>query len=688
MRNYPSQAIRNVVLLSHSGDGKTSLAEMLLLRTGAINRLGRVEDGSTVSDYEPEEERRGGSVNLSVLPIEWKDHKINLLDPPGYLDFVGETIGAVRVADGALVLVDASTGPQVGTDMMWKRAEVGSKPRLVMIDKMDRENANFQTALAAVRDRFGKACVAVHLPIGSEKEFKGVVDIISGRAHLADGATGDAPSDLSDEIEGLREQLIEAVAETDDDLATKFLEGEQLGPDQLMSAMVDAVRSGKLFPVLAGSGAVGHGVDAVLDAIVRLLPGPDSAPIESARGARGDRIELAPSSDGPLAAFVFKTTADAFVGKLSYFRVYSGEFKSNQPVWNSDKKEQERIAQVVVSQGKNHENIDSLPAGDIGAVAKLSLTSTGDTLTTRDADISFPGLEFPEPIFSVAVQPKTKADTDKLGSSLARLLDEDPSLRIDREGDTHEVILSGLGDAHVDVAVQKLARKFGVGVEAGTPKVPYKESIRITRRAEYKHKKQTGGHGQYGHVVIELEPLKRGSGFTFGDKVVGGSVPKNFIPAVEKGIREALPEGAIAHFPIVDLRATLVDGSFHAVDSNEMSFKIAASMALRKGIQEAQPVILEPVMNLEVICPDDFTGDVIGHLNGKRARVLGMNTENGVTTVQAEAPMAEILRYSTDLRSMTQGRGSYTMSFAHYEDVPAHLTAKIVEESNLERETA
>ncbi|MDP7618815.1 MAG: elongation factor G, partial [Dehalococcoidia bacterium] len=440
--------------------------------------------------------------------------------------------------------------------------------------------------------------------------------------------------------------------------------------------------------VLAGSGAVGHGVDAVLDAIVRLLPGPVSAPIESVRGAGGDPIELAPSSDGPLAAFVFKTTADAFVGKLSYFRVYSGEFKSNQPVWNSDKKEQERVAQVVLAQGKNHVNIDSLPAGDIGAVAKLSLTSTGDTLTTRDADIVFPDLEFPEAIFSVAVQPKTKADTDKLGSSLARLLDEDPSLRIDREGDTHEVILSGLGDAHVDVAVQKLARKFGVEVEVGTPKVPYKESIRITRRAEYKHKKQTGGHGQYGHVVIELEPLKRGSGFTFGDKVVGGSVPKNFIPAVEKGIREALPEGAIAHFPIVDLRATLVDGSFHAVDSNEMSFKIAASMALRKGIQEAQPVILEPVMNLEVICPDDFTGDVIGHLNGKRARVLGMNTENGVTTVQAEAPMAEILRYSTDLRSMTQGRGSYTMSFAHYEDVPAHLTAKIVEESNLERETA
>ena len=688
MRNYPSQAIRNVVLLSHSGDGKTSLAEMLLLRTGAISRLGRIEDGTTTSDHEPEEERRGGSVNLSVLPIEWKDHKINVLDPPGYLDFVGETIGALRVADGALILVDASTGPQVGTDMMWRRVEETSKPRLIMIDKMDRENADFQAALSAVRDRFGKACVAVHLPIGSEKDFEGVVDVISGRAHLADGATGEAPSELSNEIDQLRDQLIEAVAETDDDLATKFLEGERLGPDELMSAMVGAVRDGKLFPVVAGSGALGHGVDAVIDAIVRFLPGPDAVRLDPAVSSSGESVEVVTDSDAPLAAFVFKTMADPFVGKLSFFRVYQGSFKGNQQVWNAKKGEPERVAQVVVLSGKNSENVDSLPAGDIGAVAKLSVTATGDTLTTREAGLSFGDLELPEPIYSVAVKLKTKADMDKLGSALARLLDEDPSLRIDREGDTHEVILSGLGDAHVDVTVQKLSRKFGVEVEIGTPKVPYKESIRVHKRTEYKHKKQTGGHGQYGHVVIELEPLERGSGFTFGDKVVGGSVPKNFIPAVEKGIREALPEGAIAHYPIVDVRATLVDGSFHAVDSNEMSFKIAASMALRKGIQEAQPVILEPIMNLEVTCPDEFTGDVIGHLNGKRARVLGMNTESGVSTVQAEAPMAEVLRYSTELRSMTQGRGSYTMNFAHYEDLPAHLTTKIVEESNNERETA
>ena len=688
MRNYPSQAIRNVVLLSHSGDGKTSLAEMLLLRTGAINRLGRVEDGTAASDYEPEEQRRGSSVNLSVLPVEWADHKINLLDPPGYLDFVGEVVGALRVADGALVLVDASAGPQVGTDMLWRRAESAAKPMLVMIDKMDRENADFQNAVAAVRERFGKACVPIHLPIGSQSEFEGVVDIISGRAYLADGAVGEAPESLAADLDALREQLIEAIAETDDDLATKYLEGEELSPPELMSALIDAVRQAKLFPIVAGSGAVGHGVEAVLDAIVRLLPGPDVAAVESAQSASGEPVKVTAEADGPLGAFVFKTTADAFVGKLSLFRVYSGVFKSNQQVWNANRREQERVAQVVVLSGKNSENIDALAAGDIGAVAKLSATATGDTLTTREAGLSFAALDFPEPIYNVAVSPKTKADTDKLGSSLARLVDEDPSLRINREGDTHEVILSGLGDGHIDVAVQKLSRKFGVEVEVGTPKVPYKESIRIHQRSEYRHKKQTGGHGQYGHVVIELEPMERGAGFTFGDKVVGGSVPKNFIPAVEKGIREALPEGAIAHYPIVDIRATLVDGSFHTVDSNEVSFKIAASMALRKGIQEAHPVILEPVMNLSVICPDEFTGDVIGHLNGKRAHVLGMNTESGVSTVQAEAPMAEILRYSTELRSMTQGRGSFTMSFAHYEDVPAHLTTKIIEESTRERESA
>lgn len=685
MHSYQTEAIRNVVLLGHSGDGKTTLTETLLHRTGGVSRLGRVEDGTTASDYEPEEHKRAGSVNLSVLPVEWRDHKINFLDSPGYMDFVGETLEAIRVADGAIIFADASSGPQVGTDMAWRRAEGAGIPRMVFLGKMDRENANFQSALEAVQARYGKNCVAFHLPIGSEQDFKGVVDILKRCAYLADGTNGDVPNDMLGAVEEACESLVEAVAETDDDLATKYLEGEEITPDELVKALHAAVKDAKVFPVLAGSGLAGHGIEAVLDAAVDLLPSPAEAKPAIVQSEDDESVTVQTDANGPLAAFVFKTLADPFVGKLSYFRVYSGTVSSHAHVWNSTKGEEERVAQVVVPIGKNAENVDTLVAGDIGAIAKLNVTATGDTLTTKEAGLGIEGITFPESIFSVSVEPKTKADLDKMGSALTRLLDEDPSMQMTREGDTHQVILSGMGDSHIDVAVQKLHRKFGVEVEVGTPKVPYKETIRVPAKAEYKHKKQTGGHGQYGHVVLQLEPLERGAGFEFGQKVVGGSVPKNFIPAVEKGIRETLPQGAVAHYPIVDVRATLVDGSFHAVDSSEMAFKIAASAALRHGIQDAQPVLLEPSMSLEIVCPDEFAGDVIGHLNSKRAHVLGMNTENGVTTVNAEAPSAEILRYSTELRSMTQGRGSYTAHFSHYDEVPAHLAQKIIEESNKEQ---
>ncbi|MDA1096607.1 MAG: elongation factor G [Chloroflexi bacterium] len=682
MRSFRTDAIRNVVLLGHSGDGKTTLSEMFLRRSGAISRLGRVEDGTTASDHEPEEHRRGGSVNLSVLPMAWRDHKINLLDPPGYLDFLGETIAAVRVADGALIIADASTGPKVGTDMAWKRAEQAGLATIIAVNKMDRENADFVAALEGIRTRYGTRCVATHIPIGAEKTFAGVVDILTGRAFLSDGRMGGPPDELAEQIAALRNQLIEAIAETDDQLATKFLEGEDLTADELRTAFVAAVHRRMLFPVIAASGTWGHGIEAVLDVFVDVMPSPVDVEPRFVPSSDGGSMEISSAAEGPLAAFVFKTTADPFVGKLSFFRVYSGTIVNNSHVWNSAHAQSERIAQAVTVSGKHTENVDTVPAGDIAAVAKLAFTATGDTLTTREAGIVLPKAVLPEAIYSVSVEPKTKADTDKLGAALTRLVDEDPSLQMHREGETHQVILAGLGDSHIDVAVQRLHRKFGVDVEAGTPKVPYRESIRTGATAEYRHRKQTGGHGQYAHVVIELEPLHRGSGFEFGQRVVGGAVPKNFIPAVEKGVREALPMGALAHFPIVDLKATLVDGSFHAVDSSEMAFKIAASMALRKGIQEANPVILEPVMTLHVICPDEFTGDVIGHLNSRRARVHGMSEEEGITTIEAEAPMSEVLRYSTDLRSMTQGRGSYEMVFAHYAEVPAHLTQHIMEESN------
>ncbi|MBI4235824.1 MAG: elongation factor G [Chloroflexi bacterium] len=689
MRSYPTQALRNVILLSHSGDGKTTLTEMLLYRTRAIKRLGRVEEGTTTSDYEPEEARRGGSVNLALVPLEWRDHKINLLDPPGYLDFLGEVLSGLRVADAAVVLVDASIGPQVGTDMMWRRAAAMNLPRMVFISKMDRENADFAKALASVQARLGKSCVPLHMPIGAQKEFRGIVDLLSRRAFLTEGVTGEVPQDLQPAVEELREKLVEAIAETDDELATKYLEGGELTLEELGTTLKAAVREAKLFPVLAASGLVGHGIEAVLDAWVDLLPSPAEVASVTATRANGGPAELAQKPEGPLAVLVFKTTADPFVGKLSFFRVYSGTLQSNSQVWNAQRAHAERLAQLFVPRGKTQENIDALQAGDIGAVAKLSATGTGDTLTTHDAaGVMLPGLTFPEPIYGLAVHPKTKADLDKMGSALTRLLEEDPSLQMTREGDTGEIVLHGLGDSHLDVAVQKLHRKFGVDVEMGTPKVPYKETIRMTTNAEYKHKKQTGGHGQYGHVFLALEPLPRGSGFEFAEKVVGGAVPKNYVPAVEKGVREALPDGVLAHYPIVDLRVTLYDGSYHPVDSSEMAFKIAATMALKKGMQQGQPALLEPIMELEIIAPEGFTGDVIGQLNSKRARVHGMNTEGGVTTVRAEAPLAEVLRYATELRSMTQGRGTYSMRYLRYDEVPAHMVQRIIEESNKERAAA
>ena len=683
MQNYSTSDIRNIVLLGHNGDGKTTLAERLLFRSGALSRMGKIEDGTTASDYEPEEERRGGSVNLSVIPVEWESKKLNILDTPGYMDFLGEMLSGLLVADSALITFDASTGPQVGTDAAWRRASERGLARLLVLGKMDRENADFDAMFTTARERYGNGCAPVIVPIGAGETFRGVVDVLNRKAYLEDGAESDVTDDMGVDVDSYREQVIEAVAEADDDLATKYLEGEEITDEELMAALRAGINSCDVFPVLAFSGQAGAGSDALLNVLAELTPSPTDVSAPSAQTASGEEATITPDPDGALAALVFKTTADPFVGKLSYFRVQSGTMHTNSQAWNTAQNQQERVAQVIVPIGKEHANVDSLAPGDIGAVAKLGVSRTGDTLSTREAGIALPDIRFPEPIFSVSVEAKTKADQDKMGPALARLLEEDPSLTMTRESDTHEVIVSGLGDSHIDVAVHKLARKFGVEVEIGTPKVPYRETIRISTRAEYKHKKQTGGHGQYGHVVLELQPLSRGEGFEFGEKVVGGAVPKNFIPAVEKGIRETLPEGAVAHFPIVDVRAVLVDGSFHAVDSSEMAFKIAASTALKQGIHQAQPVLLEPVMTLEVVTPDDYTGDVIGNLNSKRAHVQGMTTENEVTTVQAEAPMAEVLRYSTELRSMTQGRASYTMRFSHYEEVPQHLAQKIIDESGV-----
>jgi elongation factor G len=689
MKAYRPEQIRNVGLFSHGGAGKTTLAEAMLFNAGTIGRLGRVEDGSTVSDYEPEETRRNISVNLALLPLEWRDHKVNLVDAPGYLDFAGEVREAIRAIDGALVLVDAVAGVEVGTELNWKLLDGAGIPRLIVVNKIDRENADYERTIEQLRARFGKAVVAVEVPIGTQDRFDGVVDLIRmcGLAG-ADMARTEIPTELKGSCDQFREQLVEAVAETDDDLISKYLEGEELGEDEVLGALHRAVAQGKIFPVVVASAGTNKGIRSLLDAIVDMLPSPvEHGAAKATELPSGKEVSLAPSSDGPLAALVFKTSADPFVGKLTYFRVFSGTLRADSHVWNSRAGKEERVGTLYVIRGKSQEPASQVGVGDIGAVAKLQDTQTGDTICMKDRQLKIEGIEFPNPVFSVAVEPKSKADLDKLGSALHRLVEEDPGIRVRRDPETAEMVLSGLGEQHIDVALERMKRKFGVEVTLHEPRVPYRETIMRKTAAEYKHKKQTGGHGQYGHVHIQVEPLPRGSGFEFAEKVVGGSVPKNYVPAVEKGVREALPEGILAGYPFVDLRVTLTDGSYHPVDSSEMAFKLASSQAFKKATEGAQPVLLEPVVDLHVMVPDQFVGDVMSDLNGKRARVQGMDPDNGTTTIHAQAPLAEIQRYSTDLRSITQGRGTYSMEFSHYEEVPAHAAQQVIADSK-KREAA
>jgi elongation factor G len=671
MADFTAKQLRNVVLLSHSGAGKTMISEAMLFAAGAISRAGRTDDGTTTSDYEPEEAKRRTSVQLSLLICVWKKHKLNLLDTPGYADYRGEVLSALRVADSAVIVVSAPAGVEVGTEQSWRMAAERKLPRVVFVSKMDRENANYKRVMESLRNSLGRGCVAVQVPIGAEASFKGVVDLM--------GAQANVPAEVAQEVKSAREQLVEAIAETDDKLVNKFLEGQALTPDELSNGLKQGVASGALTPVFFGSGLAGVGADKLMDAIVDLLPSPADVP--PAEGS------LPCKDDGPLAALVFKTAADPFVGKLSYFRVYSGSIKSDSQVWNASRNENERIGQVFLVRGKTQEPMARVGAGDIAAVAKLQTVLTGDTLTQKERPVKLASVKFPAPVYQMAVAPKSKADLDKMTSALARIVEEDPGLRVARDPDTTEIVLGGLGDTHLAVAVEKMKRKFGVELELSAPKVPYKETIRATTRVEYKHKKQTGGHGQYGHVWLELEPRPRGAGFEFAVKVVGGAVPKEYIPSVEKGVVKAMAEGAVAGFPIVDVKATLVDGSSHDVDSSGMAFEIAGSHALSKGVKQANPTLLEPVMMVSITVPDTSAGDVIGDLNGKRGRILGMTPQgNGDTLVEAEVPLAEMLRYATELRSLTGGRGSFSAKVAHMDPVPDHLVQKIVEQK--ERQTA
>ena len=673
------QNLRNVALLSHSGAGKTSLSEAVLFHLNAVTRLGRVEDGNTVSDYEPEEIKRGSSIQTTLIACTRDDQKINFLDTPGYDDFRGEIAGALRVVEGTAILVAAQSGVDVGTERSWNMAKSAGLPRLFVVNKMDRENANFLRCVADIQATFGKQCVPFQLAVGDAENFTNVISVVN--------PPDDVPAELAGDLEAARERLIEAAAESDDALADKYLEGEELTQSEIEDAVRSAIWTGGLVPILATSATKGLGIGEFLDIVCSFLPSPvDGVKPELTDAVKKEPAKLEVTPDGPLAAFVFKTSADPFVGKLSIFRVYQGTIKSNSEVWNPVREQSERIGQLYLPRGKSQENVTEVMAGDMGAIGKLSSTVTGDTLCTRERSVGFNAINFPVGYYGVAVSPATKADLDKMSTSLARIIEEDPSLYMRRDADTQQTLITGLGEAQIDVAMDKIRRKFGADLKVQLPKLAYRETITQVTQTEYRHKKQSGGHGQYGHVRLRLEPRDRTLGFEFGSEVVGGRVPREYIPSVEKGVVKAMQEGVLAGYPVVDMKAVIYDGSYHDVDSSGMSFEIAGNQALRKGIAEASPILLEPIMKLAVTVPDNYTGEVMSDLNGKRGRILGMNPHDDVTTIEAEVPQIELQRYAQDLRSLTQGRGEYELEFDHYEPVPNNLEQRVIDDAKKARE--
>ena len=670
--------LRNVALLGHSGSGKTSLGEAALFTTKATTRMGTISDGNTVSDFEPEEVKRGSSIQTTLLSIVDADAKINFLDTPGYDDFLGEVVSALRVVEGAVLVLAAPSGVDVGTERSWNMCEAAGIPRMFVVNKMDRENANFARNVSDIQASFGRQCIPFQVPLGDAQEFKGVVSIINPPA--------DIPAEIADEVTAARDRLIEAAAESDDELADRYLSGEELSVDEVISGVRTAVLAGELVPILATSSAPeAIGVEEFLETTRSFLPSPvDGKKARLLKGTEAAEYEVDPAA--PLAALVFKTTADPFVGKLSVFRVYQGSVKSNSETWNSTKEQSERIGQLYLPKGKNQENVNEITAGDIGAIGKLSSTVTGDTLCSRENSVSFPKIKQPVGYFRMAVTPASKDDLDKMSMALNRIVEEDPTLQFSRDANTSESLITGLGDAQIDVALEKIKRKFGADLRVKMPKVAYRETITKITNSEYRHKKQSGGHGQFGHVLIRLEPQERDQGFEFKTEVTGGRIPKEYIPSVEKGVTKGLDEGSLAGFPLVDLKAVLYDGSYHDVDSSGMSFEIASVQALKQGVGDANPVLLEPVVKLSITVPDAYTGEVISDLNGKRGRILGMNPDNGVTLIEAEVPLAEVQRYAQDLRSVSQGRGSYSMEFDHYDQVPANLEPKVIEDAKRAKE--
>jgi elongation factor G len=691
MKVYDAAGIRNIALVGHSGAGKTQLAAAMLFDAGMVNRLGKVDEGTTVTDFDEEEIARKHTLSSSPAHVEWNKVKINLIDTPGIANFISDTRAALHVVDAAVFVVDAVAGVEVQTEAIWKIAAEQNLPRLIVLNRLDRERASLDRALESLRSAFGRTVVPITVPIGEEKNFKGVVDLVGLRAvtYAANGSgtptMGDVPANLADAANAAREALIELIAEADDALMERFFEEGTLSSDEMTEGLKRGGAAGRLFPLFSTSALQNIGIQPLLDALVAYVPSPAERPFEAKKRQGGEAVDVPASDSAPYSAFVWKTVADPFAGRITLFRVVSGSLKADTTVQNLTRDIPERLGHLLVQQGKTSNPVPEIKAGDLGAVAKLKETQSGETLADKSTAFEFPKLQFPEPLLSYAIEPKSRGDEDKISTALHRLREEDPTIQYSRDPQTKEALLSGQGQLHIEVTVAKLKRRFGVDVTLKLPRIPYRETITLPTEAHGRHKKQTGGHGQFGDCKIRMEPLPRGSEFEFVDDIFGGAIPRQFVPAVEKGIQESRQRGYLAGYPVVDFRVTVFDGSYHAVDSNELSFKMAGSIAFREGMAKARPTLLEPVMNVEVYGPSEYAGDLMGDLNGRRGRISGMDTRGNLTIIKAQVPMAEMLTYEQHLTSATGGRGSYSMDYSHYEEVPAHLQAKIIAHAKAER---
>ena len=689
MKEDISTNLRNVAIVGHGKSGKTSIAEACLFNTGAAKRLGKVDDGTTTTDYEPEEVKRKLSIGTALAACEWQDYKLNLLDTPGYPDFVGEVKGALQAADSALVVISATSGIEVETEKVWQYAESMDLPRAFFVNKMDREHADFAGVVEELRVRFGTGVVPIQLPIGKEAAFQGVVDLLALHIRLKERdennciVVEEIPEYMTNEVEEARQKLIEAVAEFNNELLEKYIEGVEIAEEEVAAALIEGIQAGKIFPVLCGSAMRNVGMHKLLNDIVEYLPAPTDRTVIGMDPETEELVER--GTEDAFSAQVFKTIVDPFVGRLSFIRVFSGEMKGDASYYNVNRDDMERVGTLFTMQGKHQINLPAAHAGDIIAVAKLQGTKTGDTLCSKEAVVRYDAIDYPQSMLSMAAYARKKGEEDKVFSALAKEAEEDPTIRLVKEPETKETLIQGIGEVHLDVLAEKIQRKFGVEASFVEPRIAYRETIRKGVKVEGKHKKQSGGHGQYGHVWLEITPQEPGAGNLFTETIFGGSVPRQYIPAVEKGTAETLADGILAGYPVVDVKVNLYDGSYHSVDSSEVAFKTATALALRKGVMEAEPVLLEPIYEMVVEAPEYYMGDVMGKLNSKRAKILGMDsTGKDMSQVRAQIPAASLYKYATELRSLTQGRGSYTLEFSHYEEVPAKMAEKIIEEAKAE----